>query len=530
MRSLARTPSRPAAIVACVIATFVLLGWATGIEWLTQVQPRFIATLPNTAVGALATGIAILLMQVPASAGRLRAARATAIGVLALGVLSFVGRLLGRDIAYIGVLFYDKVALHPYEPVGLMATNSAVAFILSGMSLLLMTSDDYARRRLGRTLSAIVLAMATAAILGHVYGASALYAIDRAAGMGLLTAIAFFANQIGILFLRPDEGAASLVTGTDIASSVVRRVLPVTLIVPVLGGILWMEGREANLFTRETGTALFVVATVGWITAMLMYTAKSIRTADRERADLLVREQQARAAAETANKVKGDFLAVMSHELRTPLNAIVGYVSLVLDGLSGPVTPEQAQQLNRIRESARHLTGVVSDVLALTRIEAGREKLAIVPIDLPRLLDEVRSMLEPLARSKRLEFVCECAAPASLESDPHRLKQILINLGGNAIKFTSQGGVRIASRPDAASVLIDVTDTGIGIAPEHLEAVFDEFWQAQGALTRSHGGVGLGLSVSRRLARALGGDISVTSEVGKGSTFTLRLPTSAAGS
>jgi signal transduction histidine kinase len=191
------------------------------------------------------------------------------------------------------------------------------------------------------------------------------------------------------------------------------------------------------------------------------------------------------------------------------------------------VTPEQAQQLNRIRDSARHLTGVVSDVLALTRSEAGREKPAIVPVDLPRLLDEVRGMLEPLARAKGLVFVCECAAPTSLESDPHRLRQILINLGGNAIKFTSQGGVRIVSRPAGASVFVDVSDTGIGIAPEHLEAVFDEFWQAQGALTRSHGGVGLGLSVSRRLARALGGDISVTSEAGKGSTFTLTLPAAA---
>jgi signal transduction histidine kinase len=285
-----------------------------------------------------------------------------------------------------------------------------------------------------------------------------------------------------------------------------------------------MEGREASLFTRETGTALFVVATVGWITMMLLYTASIIRSADRARAELLDREQQARAAAEAANKVKSDFLAVMSHELRTPLNAIVGYVSLVLDGLSGPVTREQALQLNRIRDSARHLTGVVSDVLALTRIEAGRESLVIVPVDLRRLLDEVRGMLEPLARAKGLDFVCECAAPISLESDPHRLKQILINLGGNAVKFTSQGGVRIASRAADTSVMIDVSDTGIGIAAEHLESVFDEFWQAQGALTRSHGGVGLGLSVSRRLARVLSGDISVKSEVGAGSTFTLTLP------
>ena len=463
-------------------------------------------------------------MQLPASAARLRAARGVAIAVLALGVMSFVSRVLGRDVAYVGILFYDEVALHPYRPVGLMATNSAVAFMLTGVALLLMTSDRFSWRRVGRTLSAIVLAMATAAILGHAYGASALYAIDRAAGMALLTAIAFFANSFGILFLRPDEGAVSLVTGTDIAASVVRRVLPVTLVVPVLGGILWMEGREANLFSRETGTALFVVGTVGWITMMLMYTATMIRSADRARAELLVLEQQARAAAESANKVKGDFLAVMSHELRTPLNAIVGYASLVLDGLSGPLTKEQAQQLNRIRDSARHLTGVVSDVLALTRIEAGRESLAIVPVDLPRLLDDVRGMLEPMARSKGLDFACECAEPISLESDPHRLKQILINLGGNALKFTTTGGVRIASSVADGSVAIDVSDTGIGIAPEHLERVFDEFWQAQGALTRSHGGVGLGLSVSRRLARVLGGDISVTSELGKGSTFTVRLP------
>ena len=214
----------------------------------------------------------------------------------------------------------------------------------------------------------------------------------------------------------------------------------------------------------------------------------------------------------------------MSHELRTPLNAIVGYVDLLESGVTGAVTAEQAKHLGRIRGSAAHLTRTVSDILTLTRLDAGTGIGPMERVDVRGVLDEVAGILEPLARVKKLAFEVRCEASLSVSADPHRLRQILINLGGNAIKFTVSGGIAVRATGEGDLVRIAVTDTGIGIAAADLERIFDEFWQVEGALTRTFDGAGLGLAVSRRLARQLKGDITVVSAPGEGSTFLLTLP------
>jgi signal transduction histidine kinase len=512
-----------AGLLAAAIGTSVLVGWATGIIALTSISPRFIVMLPNTGAGMLAGGLAILLLRWATRYGVL-AARVLAVLVLGLGVLSFVSRLVGHDVGYVSVLFYDRVALHPYRPVGLMATNSTVVFMFAGAALLLVSSGRPEYRQTARVLAIMGGAIAGVALLGHLYGVRALYAIDRAAGMALLTATSFAAIQVGILFLRPHDSGVSLVTGPDLAGSVMRRLLPLTIALPILLGWIWIEGREGNWYSRETGVALNVVLTVAWITTLLLYNARYIRDADRQRGELLASEQRAREVAEAASKVKSDFLAVMSHELRTPLNAIVGYTGLLSDGLSGPLTPLQQRDLTRIAESARHLTNVVNDILALARLDSGKDDARRETVSIPMLLHEVAGILEPLARAKGIEFVCECNAHISVHSDPHHLKQILINLGGNAVKFTSLGHVHIAGHVEDGRLVVSIADTGVGIAVEHLDRIFEEFWQVEQPLTRSNGGAGLGLSVSRRLARRLGGDITVASRPGAGSTFFLTIP------
>jgi signal transduction histidine kinase len=236
-------------------------------------------------------------------------------------------------------------------------------------------------------------------------------------------------------------------------------------------------------------------------------------------------EEEAREAAEVANRAKNDFLAVMSHELRTPLNAIVGYAELLHDGIAGPVNETQREQLDRVQLSARHLVELVDDILSFSRIESGQDAIRQGPVEVRQVTREAGALVEPVAAAKGLRFTVQ--APNELEtftSDAGKVRQVLVNLLSNAIKFTDDGEIVLASHVEDGRVVFEVSDTGIGIAPEHQEQVFDTFWQVDQTATRKAGGAGLGLSVSRRLARALGGDLSVESAIGKGSRFRFWLP------
>ena len=235
--------------------------------------------------------------------------------------------------------------------------------------------------------------------------------------------------------------------------------------------------------------------------------------------------EAARAKAEEANRVKSSFLANMSHELRTPLGAIIGYHDLIADEILGPLNDVQQQHLKRLRNSATHLLSVIDEILSFSRLEAAREVVHTERGRLGSLLDGVIEIVGPLASAKQLELSVDCAEPnLVIDSDIQKLRQILVNLAGNAVKYTERGSVRLLCAASRDRLRIAVSDTGVGIAPDHLEFVFDPFWQVQEARSRKSGGTGLGLSVSRSLARLLGGEITVASEVGKGSTFALEVP------
>jgi signal transduction histidine kinase len=235
--------------------------------------------------------------------------------------------------------------------------------------------------------------------------------------------------------------------------------------------------------------------------------------------------EEAREAAEVANRAKGDFLAVMSHELRTPLNAIVGYAELLHDEVPGPVNDTQREQLERVQMAARHLVQLVDEILSFSRIESGQEQIRRASVDLRQVTREAGALVEPVATAKGLSFRVDVPnEPVTFTSDAGKVRQVLVNLLSNAIKFTDEGGITLVSRGDDGRVVFDVTDSGIGIASEHQEQVFETFWQVDQSVTRKAGGAGLGLSVSRRLARALGGDLTVESNIGKGSRFRFWLP------
>jgi signal transduction histidine kinase len=241
-----------------------------------------------------------------------------------------------------------------------------------------------------------------------------------------------------------------------------------------------------------------------------------------------VRTQRERLVRElvTANQVKMTFLARMSHELRTPLNAIDGYAEVLELGIHGPLTEDQRQDIARIRKSERHLLGLINDVLNYTRIEAGvvRYELEHVPLD--ETLATCEALTAPQIRAKGLTMAfAGCDPKLLVYADAEKVQQIVLNLLTNAIKFTDVNGrIEMACEVTDGQVAITVSDNGRGIAAEQLEHIFEPFVQVDARYTRSEEGVGLGLAISRDLARGMGGDISVTSQPGVGSTFTLTLP------
>jgi PAS domain S-box-containing protein len=233
----------------------------------------------------------------------------------------------------------------------------------------------------------------------------------------------------------------------------------------------------------------------------------------------------ARDAAEQASQAKSQFLTVMSHELRTPLNAIVGYQDLLEAEVAGPLTGTQREHLGRIRAGARQLIELINQILSLARIESGREEVMREPIEIGEVAREVTSLLEALAAQKGVRLTA--VAPdrsVRLESDPGKLRQVLMNLLGNAVKFTSEGTIEVSVEAAEDRVTVRVRDTGIGIPEELRERVFEPFVQADSSPTRGYGGTGLGLAVSRELARLLGGELRIERSSPAGSTFAFTLP------
>jgi len=254
----------------------------------------------------------------------------------------------------------------------------------------------------------------------------------------------------------------------------------------------------------------------------LATTSASLEERDRARSEA----EDARRAAQGANEAKSRFLNMMSHELRTPLGAIGGYAALLEDGIPGPLTDDQRKYIARIRHNQQHLLQLVNELLDLGKIESGRIVLSLEPVSVQQVVDSVYTMIEPQVEAGKLQLEVE-AVDSNLffHTDRERVEQIVLNLLSNAVKFTLPGGtVKIVVSADYREIHFTVQDTGVGIPPDKLEAVFEAFYQVQGSQSRSYGGTGLGLAISRHLARSMGGDLTVRSTVGKGSSFTLRLP------
>jgi signal transduction histidine kinase len=286
------------------------------------------------------------------------------------------------------------------------------------------------------------------------------------------------------------------------------------------GSHKWFEARVKPVFNSD-GKIMALAGTLLDISDQKQIEEKLEDRVKARTRELAIEKER----AEAADRVKSAFLATMSHELRTPLNSIIGFTGILLQGHPGPLNPEQQKQLGMVQRSAWHLLDLINDVLDISKIEAGELELHYTEVNLLDVLSQILELISPMAQKKNLDI--QLSAPdknLQIQTDERRVKQIILNIVNNAIKFTESGNVHLELSTSKNEVMIAIKDTGIGISADEIEGIFKPFNQIDNTLTRNHEGTGLGLSISIKLARMLGGDIKVESEPGIGSLFTLVLP------
>jgi signal transduction histidine kinase len=534
-----RVPIVAGTIVA-LLGVLVFAGWALNLPIITEWKPGGIPMIPLTALCFVLAGGSLVVAVRPRQTGTTEGVQQTLAALVAtIAILTFYEYIRGSESGFDLLLFGNRVTQAGWSPPGRIAINSAGSLLLYSLALLFIPHDRRKRDLRAQMFATPALLIALVAILGYVFGVRGMYAVSQSSGMALPTAIAHLILGVGIIFAVRDRGVPALLMDEGPAGVLTRRLLPAALLAPIALGIIRLAGESAGMYETEFGVSLFAVASILTFVGLVLWSARVLRRTDKERVDLLALEKEARehaeharneaeaarAEAERANNSKTDFLAVMSHELRTPLTAIMGYEELLSDGITGPVTELQRQQLGRINASAHHLLGLIDEILTFARVDIGRERVRWESLSVNHTLSDAAALVEPMASAKTLKLVVNLMGEdQSIQTDGTKLRQMLVNLLSNGIKFTEKGEVQLGCAVNEGVLEVTIADTGVGIAAENIEYVFEPFWQAEQTATRKTSGTGLGLSVTRKLARLLGGDVTVASRMGAGTTFLLTLP------
>jgi signal transduction histidine kinase len=529
-----------AGITTAVLGGLVLIAWSLNAPLLLTPSGDAHPMLPMTAVCFVLTGVSLIVAAQPKRTTRTEAIQQTLAALAStIAGLTLYEYVRGGESPFDLLLFGNRVRQFLATPSGRMPINTAGAFLFLALALLSISHDKRKRDFRAQLFVAPGLLVALVALLGYVFDVRNMYSLSENSGMALTTSVGLLLLGSGILVAARDRGVAALLMDEGAAGVLTRRLLPAALLAPIILGIIRVAGESAGIYASDFGVSLFAVLTIVTFVGLVLWSSRVLRETDKERVDLLALEmearahaewalkeaEEARAEAERANNSKTDFLAVMSHELRTPLTAIMGYEELLSDGITGPVTELQRQQLGRINASARHLLGLIDEILTFARVDIGRERVRWESMSINHTLGDAAALVEPMAAAKDIRFIVELLEEdQAIQTDGTKLRQMLVNMLSNGIKFTDKGEVRVSCLVDNGMLEVRIADTGVGIPPENVENVFEPFWQAEQTATRRTGGTGLGLSVTRKLARLLGGDVTVASRPGAGTTFMLRLP------
>jgi signal transduction histidine kinase/CheY-like chemotaxis protein len=518
-------------ILTVLLGLTVLAGWALHDESLKTILPGYVNMKANTALCFVLSGTSLLIGYLAhPRAWKKTCSLILALLVILIGGVTLVEYLLHLSPGLDQLLFTDFPTTSGTSTPGRMAPNTAVAFLLFGSSLILLSRGP--RGALTAHFLAVAgLFIALLALIGYLFDAQIFVTVLSLTKMALHTIAGFWLLGLAILCARPKKGLMAIMVANSPGGLIARRLIAPAIITPPFFGWIAFRGLGLKYYDEGFVASLIVLSCMIVICILATQCIIELNRIDIERKRLSEARLNADArevGALEASRLKSEFVANVSHEIRTPMNGVLGMTSLLLDS---PLTPEQREHVETIRQSGDALLMLVNEILDFSKIEAGKIVLDQKPFSLATCVDEVINLLALTARRNKINlisFIEPRVMPAFL-GDAARVRQILLNLIGNAVKFTDKGEVtlQVNSMPIQDNLYrleFQISDTGMGISPEALPLLFVPFQQGDASATRRHGGTGLGLTITKRLVELMGGEITVSSVLGAGSLFHFSIP------
>jgi signal transduction histidine kinase/ActR/RegA family two-component response regulator len=503
------------------ISGALLTLWVTGDPELIRIASWRGKT--NTCI-AMACAAVALLLRTSERRSAVRISNVLASVALAIGALTMFEYVAGVDLGIDELIAHDwpfpESARHPNR----MSPNAALSFVLAGGAILLAS----ARARLaaiGQIVALILLAIDGVALIGYLYDAAFLYRPGTFIRISPYSALCFVSLAAGSLALRPEIGPARWLRGGGIGAYLARRFLLPVAAIPIVLAWIRIEGEQRGWWSESAGVALEVLLYISVFAALVLYVARSLDAIDARRKRTERELREARDEARAADRAKDEFLAMLGHELRNPLAPIGSALELMR------VRDPQAQrERDVIERQVKHMTRLVDDLLDVSRIAGGKIELSRARVEVGELVREAVELVRPLIDKRGHTLTVDVEPGLAVDGDRERLIQVVSNLLNNATKYTPPGGsIAVAAARMGDEVVLRVTDTGAGIAPELLPRIFDLFVQGDRTLDRMTGGLGLGLAIVQSLVTLHGGTTRAESGgPGKGATFTITLPAVAA--